>query len=266
MEINKNEIKQANRKAIPKFILLMTVCAVIGGIIGFCAAKYGFDSLTGGIKSAGAYFGIKIAPWILLAMAISLPLICVPLCKGAKKLLKGWNGDDESVSDLIEGKISLAIWISGSFIIVSYFLIAAVYSGGFSLFDEKKTAIMLLVSIASFLCIMVETIVIQQICVDTAKQVNPEKNGSVYDMKFQKKWLESCDEAEKIMIGKCAYKAYIATNNVCALLAILTTVCALIFDIGFLPSLVICIIWITNQSVYCREGMRLSKAGNMIDR
>ena len=80
-------------------------------------------------------------------------------------------------------------------------------------------------------------------------------------MKFQKKWVDSCDEAEKIMIGKCAYKAYTATGTVCAVLAIVLAVCALVFGIGFLPSLVVCLIWLVNLSVYCREAMHCSKAG-----
>ena len=105
---------------------------------------------------------------------------------------------------------------------------------------------------------------IQQKCVDTAKQTNPEKKASVYDMQFQKKWLEDCDEAEKLMIGKCAFKAYAATNAVCTVLAIVLAVCALVFDIGFLPSLTVCLVWIVNLSVYCKEAMRYSKAGNKI--
>ena len=67
--------------------------------------------------------------------------------------------------------------------------------------------------------------------------MNPEKTASVYDTKFQKKWMESCDEAEKIMIGKCAFKAYAATNTVCSILSIVLAICALVFGIGFLPSL-----------------------------
>ena len=105
---------------------------------------------------------------------------------------------------------------------------------------------------------------IQQKCVDTTKQTNPEKKASVYDMRFQKKWLEDCDEAEKLMIGKCAFKAYSATNAVCTVLAIVLAVCALVFDIGFLPSLTVCLVWIVNLSVYCKEAMRYSKAGSKI--
>lgn len=116
----------------------------------------------------------------------------------------------------------------------------------------------------SFFGIMAEAIIIQQKCVDTAKQTNPEKKASVYDMRFQKKWMEDCDEAEKIMIGKCAFKAYSATNVVCTVLAIVLAVCALLFDIGFLPSLMVCLVWVVNISVYCKEAMRYSKAGNKI--
>ena len=94
--------------------------------------------------------------------------------------------------------------------------------------------------------------------------MNPEKKASVYDMQFHKKWMADCDEAEKIIIGKCAYKAYSATNIVCAVCATVLAVCAPIFNIGFLPSLIVCLIWIVNLSVYCCEALRCSKAGNKI--
>lgn len=83
-------------------------------------------------------------------------------------------------------------------------------------------------------------------------------------MKFQKKWMDSCDEAEKVMIGKCAFKAYSTTNKVCTVLAIVLALGALLFEIGFLPSLVVCIIWIVNLSVYCREAIQYNKAGSKI--
>ena len=30
-----DEIKQANRKALPKFLLFAVVCAIVGGVIGY---------------------------------------------------------------------------------------------------------------------------------------------------------------------------------------------------------------------------------------
>ena len=81
---------------------------------------------------------------------------------------------------------------------------------------------------------------------------------------FKRNGWRDCDEAEKFMIGKCAFKAYAATNTVCTILSIVLAVCALVFGIGFLPSLVVCLIWIVNQSVYCKEALKYSKAGNKI--
>lgn len=76
--------------------------------------------------------------------------------------------------------------------------------------------------------------------------------------------MDSCDEAEKLMIGKCAYKAYAAANTACAVLAITFAVCALIFNTGFLPSFAVCVIWFVLQFIYYRETIRYSKAGNRI--
>ena len=168
------------------------------------------------------------------------------------------------MSDTIDEKLSIVIWVTSTALILSYFLIAASYANGFETFKTETSGALFLAGIIGFLTIMIEAVIFQQKCVDTTKKMNPEKTASVYDMKFQKKWMESCDETEKIMIGKCAFKAYAATNTVCSILSIVLAVCALVFGIGFLPSLVVCLIWIVNQSVYCKEALKYSKAGNKI--
>ena len=76
-----DEIKQANRKALPKFLLFVIVCTVVGGVIGYCSgygsAKGGTDTLVGMIKDAGAFFGAHIAPWFLVALAVLMPAFCM---------------------------------------------------------------------------------------------------------------------------------------------------------------------------------------------
>lgn len=104
-------------------------------------------------------------------------------------------------------------------LVLAFFLIAATYSVGFASFDSWESTVLIFIGIAAFLAILVESILIQQKCVDAAKQMSPEKKASIYDMQFQKKWVDDCDEAEKIMIGKCAFKAYSAVNRVCAIAA-----------------------------------------------
>lgn len=262
--MDSSEIKKANRKAMPKFIIILVISIIIGAEIGFFSAKYGWDAMLAGIKEAGTFFGMYIAPWLMLVIAVTVPAVSVPLYKKAKKLLASWDGEDENVYSRADGKLSVAIWLSSAALIVSYFLIAASYSGGFAALENEEKMPLFMLSIAAFLGIMIEAVIIQQKCIDCAKKTNPEKTASVYDTKFHKKWLDSCDEAEKLLIGKCAFKAFGATNNVCAILAILLALCAIIFGIGFLPSLVVCLIWIVNQSVYCKEALKYSKVGNKI--
>ena len=200
----------------------------------------------------------------MLAIAIVVPVISIPLYKRAKKLLSAWDGEDEEVPDTVDQKLSIIIWITSSALIISFFLIGASYSYGFATFENDENTLTFFIGMIAFSGILIESIVIQQKCVDAVKKTNPEKTASVYDIKFQKKWMDSCDEAEKIMVGKCAFKAYSATNSICAVLAIVLAICALIFEIGFLPSFVVCLIWIVNQSVYCKEAIKYSKAGNKI--
>ena len=219
------EIKKANRKALPKFILLCIVGALIGGVAGYLVGANGIDTMSGNFKVVVSNYVELTAPWIMLAIAVIIPIVLVPYYRKAKKQLSQWDGEDEEVSDGVEEKLSIIQWVSSGALIISYFLIAASY------------------------------------CV---KIMNPEKTASVYDMKFQKKWLETCDEAEKIIVGKCAFKAFNITNSMCSVLAVILAISALMFGIGFLPSFVVCLIWIVNMSIYCKECLKYSKVGNKI--
>lgn len=259
-----DEIKQANRKALPKFLLFAVVCALVGGVIGYFSADVEPEFLVAMMKNAGAFFSIRIAPWLMLALAILVPVICFPLYRSAKKLAAAWDGEDEDLYNTIEQKLSVVLWLASAAHILAFFLITAAYSVDMEDIDSANGVVFVFISIAALFAIMVEATVFQQKCVDATKQLNPEKKASVYDMQFQKKWMADCDEAEKIIIGKCAYKAYSATNIVCAVCAIALAVCALTFNTGFLPSLIVCLIWMVNLSVYCCEALRCSKTGNKI--
>lgn len=262
--MSNNEIKTANRKALPGFILLLIIFSVIGGCVGYFAAKYSLNTLSAQLKAIASQFGTYFAPWLMLGIALVLPLIFALLHRDVKKLLSTWDGEQEEVYDVMDRKLSLSLWISSAAMIVSYFLIAAVYAGGFSLFESTGNTFTFILAVSAFLIIMAEALLIQQKCIDDTKKLNPEKTVSVFDLKFRKKWLDNCDEAEKILIGKAAFKAYGATNTTCSVLAIVLAVCALIFETGFLPSFAVCLIWAINVSVYCKEALQYTKAGKKL--
>lgn len=260
MNTNNDSIKQANRKAFPKFILFTLLCGLVGGVVGFCAAWFGLDQLGQGLAAAGSTFARYWAPWLLLACAVLRPAVCVPMYFSAKGILAGWDGEDETAQERVDRKVSVAQWINVLFNVAIFFLFAAVFSGAFPYIKEEKSPFFLL-SLAAFMIGLVEGIMLERRFVDLTKRMAPEKDGSVYDLGFRKKWLASCDEAEKLMIGRCAYKAYTAVNSTCLALWMIFTISAMFLNTGFLPVLVICIVWGVSASVYNYWAIKLSRPG-----
>ena len=75
-----------------------------------------------------------------------------------KKLLAAWDGEDEGISEAAEKKLSIVLWITSMGSILSFFLIAAAYSGGIESFDSDESTILFFVSVAAFLALTVEAI------------------------------------------------------------------------------------------------------------
>ena len=98
-------------------------------------------------------------------------------------------------------------------------------------------------AVAAFIAVMVETIIIQQRCVDAVKRMNPEKTASVYDVKFQRKWMDSCDESEQRQMGQAAFKAYRAAVNTCLWMWAALIVLHYAFDTGLLPIVMVLVIF-----------------------
>lgn len=256
-----NQIKEQNRKALPCFFVTLFICAVIGGLLGFFSLEFKTEDIGILLEMAGDFFAKSIAPWILVAEAVAVPLICIPIYRSAKKQVENWDGENEEVYEKAEYKISLILWLTGMAQILSFIFIAAVYSQMHSALKlgNENFLLKMLCSLAAFIAIVVEYILITQKCVDMTKQLNPEQKASFYDVKFKKKWLEDCDEAQKLMIGKCAIKAWQAMSVTCEVLCVLFVLGSLILGIGILPTLLVCLIWGIGQTVYCLESIRIQK-------
>ena len=87
------EIKKANRKALPKFILLCIVGALIGGVAGYLVGANGIDTMSGDFKVVVSNYVELTAPWIMLAIAVIIPIVLVPYYRKAKKQLSQWDGE-----------------------------------------------------------------------------------------------------------------------------------------------------------------------------
>ena len=112
-----------------------------------------------------------------------------------------------------------------------------------------------------FLVVIALATLLQQKTVDLTKKMNPEKRGSVYDMKFQERWWESCDEAERRQIGQASYKAYVTVSRFCPYCWGVLLLGNMVFHYGILPSAVVLVIWAVLSVSYTREAIRLGRRG-----
>ena len=264
MKNNSYELaKQENKKALPKFILIVVLSLALGGVLGFALVTLNLQDFQGVLGGAGLFFTNHVAPWLLIALPVVELAVCLPIYFSGKKQLAAWDGEDESVSNKIEAKLSVCLWITGLCTVAALFLLAAMFAGfvGNAGTERMMPAPMFFGGLAAFLADLFAPMIVQQKLVDLTKRLNPEKRGSVYDTKFQKKWYDSCDEAERAVIGRCAFQAYQAMCCTCMALWVVFALGGMFFNWGFLPAMAVCIVWGVGQSVYSWTCLKLDRSG-----
>lgn len=263
MKQNNDPVQQENKKALPKFILIFVLSLVVGVILGFTMSFLEFENFGALLGAFWSFFATRLAGWLLCACPVVELAVGLPLYFSAKNQTAAWDGEDETVSDAIDRKLSVCIWITSMATILNFFLAAGHFAGmaGDIFLRASMGPVHVFLGLGAFLVNLFMTMVFQQKLVDATKQLYPEKRGSVYDTKFQKKWLDSCDEAERAIIGQCAMKAYRAMSTACLVLWAVFVMGGMFFEGGFLPAMAICVVWGAGQSVYCYWSIKLSKPG-----
>ena len=246
-----NTVKKDNRKAFPKYLLILFVSAIFSGVLGFAAGWIGHDNLSEVIAAAVTHGLTAAAPWALLVTsAVSLTAI-LWLYRSAKGLFTGWDGEDEAVMDRADEKLNWAMLLTAAQFVLDMFFFAVAQSA------HNMTAVW---SVLFFIVSAFTLVFAQQKIVDLTRRMNPEKKGSVYDVKFKKKWFESCDEAEQKQIGQAAHKAFNVVSTACPILWAALLMLSYAFDFDLLmPVFTVCLLWLLLQVSYCLECIRLGR-------
>ena len=246
-----NTVQKDNRKALPKYLLILFVAAIFGGVLGFAAGWVGHDNLSEVIATAVTDGLTTAAPWGLLATSVVSLALILWLYRGAKALYTGWDGEEDDVMDRADEQLNWALLLTAAQLVLDMFFFAAALSA------PNMTALW---SALFFVVSVFVLVFAQQKLVDLTRKMNPEKQGSIYDTKFRKKWIESCDEAEQKQIGQAAYKAYNVVSAVCPILwaALLMLSYAFHFEL-LMPTFILCLLWLLLQVSYCLECIRLGR-------
>lgn len=262
---DKEQIESAiikeDKSKLKGFFILLFISFIGGGVVGALMTAMDDSNIIMSVADAviGFIEGISVYVSAVLAV-VSLPVFVVLYTK-ARKGYEAWDGEDEDQYKAIDGKLSMMLFISSIVMIISYVFMITGFGRLMSI--DKSQATLFWVSFAfligGFIAVTVVITVAQQKAVNLGKAMNPEKRGSVFDTKFQKKWIKSCDEAEKKMIHEAAFAAYKATNTAIMIIWFLCLAGTIMFDIGILPVFIIGVIWMVQTVAYFVKGMQLEK-------
>lgn len=247
--------KSENRKALPKFTLSLLGSLLVGGVIGLAVGL----SRAMGLDTAALAEGLNTAleavtPWgIPVTSALTLGS-CLVLYRSAAKKFAAWNGGDEDeTSESIDTALSWVLLLSAVQLLFNLFFLSA-----FCIYwMDRDIRALALVGVFLLSCGFV--VFAQQKAVDLERRMNPEKRGSVYDSKFQKKWLDSCDESERRQVGQACCRAYMVSSRFCLGLWLALVILSMVFEVSILPTLVLLLVWGVMQVTYTLECIRLGK-------
>lgn len=257
--------KKENEKKI--YIIFITVMIVLYGAGYFLGRLVAKGEKSGSLDTILTFLKnnlIEIVPPLFLLLAVVSVIILMVFYVSCQKKYKKLqdNREDDDLWDALEEKLNQPMILANAMQIVNLFFFGCIIciaefhsygkNGGYE-------AIVLAVDVILVFLTLVLHLVVSRGIVEIEKSLNPEKRGNVFDFRFNEVWLESCDEAQKLITYKAGYAAFKNTNITCMVLWILTFIGMFIFKSGIYPLLCVCLIWLVNSLSYMVRAARLEK-------
>jgi hypothetical protein len=253
--------KQSERRIYITFAGVLVGSFLIGVLMGTGIAALkgtlgGLEQLWSRIKQLAVY----VMPVVFAGYNAVLFALSMHIYHKNRRLAELWDGEDEAVIERIEQQLNFPMLFASISMILNYmFFVILVELAEFTELSKAASGVVMALNIVIFVLGFAWYIVVAKLVVDLEKRLNPEKRGNVLDLKFTKRWEESCDEAEKQVIGQCAYKAFRVTNTTCMILWLIAFISEFTFHTGVFPVVCICAIWMVQNVSFIGTAMKLER-------
>ena len=260
------ENKKEDKKAIKKFIIILIAafCAGIG--VGIGSAFVGDILENASIRDAILQVMRILAVYGGYGFTTALLAACIVLYKKSRREYSLWDEEDEDVLQRIETRISYGLWFSGLTMFGAYFFFTvgvwAVDIANVKCAIKEDPAgfgISIGIVFGHMVYALLASLISQQKLVNLAKEISPEKKGSIYDTKFQDKWLANCDEAERFTVYKCSFKTFKVMQLTGMILWIVCLIGQTIFGTGVFATIIVTVFLIIQTSVFSVQGIYFAK-------
>ena len=245
------------RFVVLRFALIVLVAGGLGFCVGFGAYWLRENVLAGLAGQAGGLGALAAGalPWVFWGFDLAVTLVSLGLYGSARGIVRRWDGEDEEFIDRAERRLCAALILANLLMICGFLLftpLCAAVGTGFWL------------GLGAFLFALLASIVLTSLIVGLTKRINPEKRGDVLDTRFQRDWLNSCDEAEKSVIYRASYRAFQVGSRTCMGLWLACMIAQVPFGlIGPAPGVCVALVWLVLSMSYSVESYRLEHPAKM---
>ncbi|NCB91216.1 MAG: DUF3169 family protein [Clostridia bacterium] len=270
----KNTDKKTNKTNKPtkkwnnsytKLVLMLCLGAVIGAA-GSIVLSFSGEEMAS-FYSAAIHYLEKTGVFWVGGLVVIITVAGIAIYIHLKRLWRKEEESDDETADMWGEKfdfwsqlgITVANTSSGTILILGFLSMPSRFrnvdldistTSGMYHFVLYIALAALLVGGAVLVCIL------EILIIHLMQKRDPHKQGDPSSFSFNKKWLESCDETEKMVIYQAGYKAY-TRIQVMILIAMIATIWGkLWFDTGNFPIVLVGILWIYGTASF---GIRKMK-------
>ena len=238
-----DKIRRENKKACPKFLLIMVLAGGIGAVVGyFCSSAEKYDLG----QTLSLWFARAMDPillWLLPAVTAFVLLYGWRTLGWVDRQRSEWDGEDEDLPERIDRQLDILSTVLGTSMPAAYLC----FSAGCVYGDAGTDYLILGGELLIYLTVVMS---LQRRTVDRVRSMNPEKQGSIFDMKFCSKWQNSLDEAEKKRQGEAALATFLVMQRVYGVTWGVLMFCHIAFRMGLMPVLVLSLLWICSSAIF----------------
>ena len=242
-----------------KWLLILFLSACAGGVLGAASERFGLFENGGSIVSIMSAFWLFVRSHMLFLLVLC-GVICGIICEKAIHQMKESGLQIKSADDDLGDQLEYQLEVQGSRgmiastvgCILPILIVAPGYSLSYIHSQSTGETGLYLVSMVIFIALEAYLGLWQVRYVKLIQKIYPEKKGDPSFVKFQKQWLESCDEAEKECIYQAAYRTYLMVGKSLPVITFLAMFLHMIWNTGLLAIVISAGLWLFSSVSYCR--------------
>ncbi len=201
-----NNTPEKKRGVYLKFTILMIASALVGALISiFLLGR------EGGVQEAARQISdglILAGPWLLAAGLVPCA-VAQGLYRSARKAAARADEDDDAFET---ANRRLALSMAFSVVVMPWIMLTVCLA--VPAVNAMADSVFVVAVVPLLLVELAWSCGLQAAVIRAMQRLAPEKRGNVFDLRFQKDWYASCDEAERQRIGECSYHTYITMTSI----------------------------------------------------